>query len=151
MKNIGVAQIFPFVDIPCDFRTMADRGMTTSQQISDSVNSAMPKLASHLKDWVQAHLTMPRRITLATDHDGLECAEFWLVTDHIGVNDSSYRIVCDDSMGMFGIECTLESGAHWMMGISGDFVKAVEGMKNRKSRNYQQRLLQSHSKMGRVN
>jgi hypothetical protein len=102
--------------------------MNILQQISDSVNTAMPTLASHLKDWVQSHLTLPRKITLANDPDGLEYAEYWLVTDHTGENDSSYRVIYDDNMSMFGIECTLKSGVHWMMGLCGDFVQTIESI-----------------------
>jgi len=88
----------------------------------------MPALASHLKDWLQAHMTLPRRISLSTDPDGLEHSEFWLVTDHTVTNDSSYRVVYDDREGMFGIECTLENGVHWMMGLYGGLAETIENM-----------------------
>jgi hypothetical protein len=73
------------------------------------VTEGLPGLATHLQSWVQAHLIEPRQVCLATDPDGTSFKGVWLVTDHTGENDSSYRIVYDDEAQLFGLECTLES------------------------------------------
>ena len=65
---------------------------------------------------------------LATDAEGTSFKDVWLVTNHTGENDSSYRIIYDDQAQLFGLECTLESGVEWYMGNYGSFSETVENM-----------------------
>jgi hypothetical protein len=92
------------------------------------VTEGVPVLASHLQSWAQVHLIEPRHVRLAADPDGTSFKGVWLVTNHTGENDSSYRIVYDDEAQLFGLECTLESGVEWYMGNYGSFSETVENM-----------------------
>ena len=85
-------------------------------------------LPSHLQTWVRTHLVVPRMRRFSVDHDGSSFKQLWLVTDHNGKHDSSYRIVFDGEQGVFGLECTLETGVEWYMGSYGSFSDAVENM-----------------------
>ena len=96
--------------------------------IKRRVDEELVILPSHLQTWVQTHLVEPRLLTFSVDHDGSSFRQFWLVTDHNGEQDSSYRIVFDGEQGVFGLECTLDSGVEWYMGSYGSFSDAVENM-----------------------
>jgi len=100
----------------------------TPVQIRGRITEGSPSLEPHLRSWVDAHLIEPRLVRLALDVDGTSFKDLWLVTDHIGVNDSSYRIVYDLDADAFGLECTLDSGIEWYMGNYGSFAEAVQNM-----------------------
>ena len=102
--------------------------MDTQQKISHLVAKGLPLLAPPIRDWTEGHLIAPRKVKLATDPDGKEYKEYWLVTDNNGNKDSSYRVVYDDMEESFGLECTLESGVEWFMGLYGEFSETVESM-----------------------
>ena len=68
------------------------------------------------------------KIKLAVNSDGRGVSYYWLVTDNIGVNDSSYRVVYDEEQNMFGLECMLANGIEWYMGAYGTFREAIENM-----------------------
>jgi hypothetical protein len=92
------------------------------------VSESLPLLKPHIQSWLREQLIEPRVVRLATDPDGKVFKQLWLITDHVGENDSSYRIVYDASSGTFGLECTLDSGVEWYMGNYGSFPEAVEAM-----------------------
>ena len=96
--------------------------------IKNRVAEELVILPPHLQTWVRTHLIEPRLRKFAVDHDGSSFKHFWLVTDHNGEHDSSYRIVFDDEQEVFGLECTLEAGVEWYMGSYGSFSDAVENM-----------------------
>ena len=98
------------------------------EQINLKVQEMMPSLKPHLLSWAQQHLIRPRKITLSLDSDGNTSKDFWLVTDHNGKDDSSYRVVYDAEEQAFGLEVTLETGVEWYMGTYGIFAEAVENM-----------------------
>ncbi len=98
------------------------------KQIKLRVTEAVTVLAPHLRDWVRDHLIEPRRIRFSVDSDGTSFKDLWLVTDHVGEKDSSYRIVYDESEQAFGLACTLEGGVEWYMGTYGSFSETVENM-----------------------
>jgi len=106
--------------------------MTTNQkapnEIPLAVTEGLALLQPHLQSWVRDHLIEPRAVRLATDPDGSVFKQLWLITDHVGKDDSSYRIVYDAAAGTFGLECTLASGVEWYMGNYGSFPEAVEAM-----------------------
>ena len=85
-------------------------------------------LAPQLQDWLRVHLVEPRPIRLAADADGNTFNDLWIVTDHTGENDSSYRIVYDETNQVFGLESTLDTGVEWYMGSYGSFSETVENM-----------------------
>lgn len=92
------------------------------------VTKELALLSPSLREWVERHLVTPRKVILATDPDGNEKKEFCLVTDNIGYEDSSYRVAYDDVKEFFGLECTLDSGVEWFMGLFGDFPETIEHM-----------------------
>ena len=96
--------------------------------IKNRVAKELVILPPHLQTWVRTHLVEPHLRKFSVDHDGSSFKHFWLVTDHNGENDSSYRIVFDGEQEVFGLECTLESGVEWYMGSYGSFSDAVENM-----------------------
>ncbi len=100
----------------------------TSERIRAKIAEGVPLLAPHLQAWVDEHLIAPRQVSLAIDPDGTSFRNLWLVTNHVGTNDSTYRVVFDEETDAFGLECTLESGVEWYMGNYGSFAEAVENM-----------------------
>ena len=93
-----------------------------------AVSEGLPLLKPHVRSWLRDHLIEPRAVVLATDPDGNVFKQLWLVTDHVGKDDSSYRIVYDGTAETFGLECTLNNGVEWYMGNYGSFSEAVEAM-----------------------
>jgi hypothetical protein len=103
--------------------------MTQSlDRIRAKTSEGVALLAPHLRSWVDEHLISPRQVRLAIDTNGTSFKDLWLVTNHSGANDSSYRIVYDDETDAFGLECTLDSGVEWYMGNFGSFAEAVQNM-----------------------
>lgn len=98
------------------------------EEIKMKVAEGLAVLAPHLRDWLRDHLVDPYQIRFSVDTDGKSFRDLWLVTDHVGGKDSSYRIVYDEIEQSFGLECTLESGVEWYMGIYGSFSETVENM-----------------------
>lgn len=102
--------------------------MTTKSIISDLVGQSISQLSPTQQDWLRIHLIAPKLHEVSSDWDGKEKINLWLVTDHKGNDDSSYRIVYDEELSMFGLECTMDNGVNWYMGAYGTFVDAVEHM-----------------------
>jgi hypothetical protein len=96
--------------------------------IRSKVAEELVNLAPHLQRWLRTHLVEPRLSKLSIDRNGSSFKLFWLVTDHNGEQDSSYRIVYDGEQEVFGLECTLVSGVEWYMGSCGSFSNSVENM-----------------------
>lgn len=106
--------------------------MNSSRESDDRIKSKIAEglalLKPHLQSWVRDHLIQPRQIRLLTDPDGHSFKDFWLITDHVGKEDSSYRIVYDEHEQAFGLESTLDTGVEWYMGNYGSFSETVENM-----------------------
>lgn len=100
----------------------------TLDRIRAKISEGALLLGPQLRSWVEDHLILPREVRLATDVDGTSFKKFWLITDHVGTNDSSYRIIFDEETDSFGLECTLDSGVEWCMGNYGSFDEVVENM-----------------------
>ncbi len=75
--------------------------------------------------WLQMHALPPRRITLARKTDGGGTEDFWLVTDHTGSDDASFRIVYDDVAARYGLECTIGNDVALFTGFRASLVDAV--------------------------
>jgi hypothetical protein len=88
-------------------RITLDREMDVAEQIRTRVAADVPRLDPDLQVWVHEHLITPRSVDLARDADGKTSVSLWLVTDHVGRRDSSYRVVWDPDALAFGLECTL--------------------------------------------
>jgi hypothetical protein len=100
----------------------------TPERIQIKISEGVASLAPHLRSWVDEHLIAPRQVRFALDANGTSIKDLWLVSDHVGANDSSYRIVYDDETDAFGLECTLDSGVEWYMGNYSSFAETVENM-----------------------
>jgi hypothetical protein len=105
-----------------------EQDKVTPEQIMTEVNHGLAFLSLHLREWVQGHSIEHHQIRLATDPGGTSFKDLWLITDHNGQKDSSYRVVYDEEAEAFGLECTLDSGVEWYMGIYGSFSQAVDSM-----------------------
>ncbi len=105
-----------------------NRSGEIEERIISKVTEGLAVLAPHLQRWVCAHLMQPRQIRLSTDLHGNSFKDFWLVTDHVGIEDSSSRIVYDEDEQAFGLEVTLDTGVEWYMGSYGSFSETVENM-----------------------
>ena len=92
------------------------------------VKKDLSKLPPHLRDWGKAHSTNPRRITFYTNLETGEMDSGWLVTDHTGIQDSSYRIIYDEAFDMFGLITELQDGRVYCLGLYGGFAETVESM-----------------------
>ena len=100
----------------------------TPELIRTKISEDILLLAPHLRSWVEKHLIAPQQVPLALDPNGTSSKNFWLVTNHVGENDSSYRIAFNGETGAFGLECTLDSGVEWYMGDYGSFAETVQNM-----------------------
>ena len=75
------------------------------------------------------HLTPVRQETIFGNSDGSDPVRVWFVTDHVGQEDSSYRIVYETECKMYGLEVTLKDGVRWMLGLmSDDLADTVRNM-----------------------
>ena len=107
---------------------LGSRGVATEALIASLVEDELPTLPPALREWARAHLTTPRLVTFLVLPEGPETVDLWLVTDYIGKQDSSSRVVYDSATGCFGIADRLGGGIDWFMGASGTFAQAVDGM-----------------------
>ena len=79
--------------------------------------------------WLRSHALPARRITLSRKTDGGVTEDFWLVTDHTGADDASFRVVYDDVSGQYGIECTIGSDVNLFAGFRASLLDAVTDIK----------------------
>jgi hypothetical protein len=106
--------------------------LATDSEIAERIvfeaQEGLTLLKPHLRSWASEHLIRPRRVSLSVNSEGTSFKSLWLVTDHLGKDDSSYRIVYDEDESAFGLELTLDMGVEWYMGIYGTFSETVENM-----------------------
>jgi len=79
--------------------------------------------------WLQMHKIAPRRIALSRKTDGSNSEEFWLVTDHTGSDDASFRVVYDDVANSYGIECAILNSISLFIGFRASLTEAVTDIK----------------------
>jgi hypothetical protein len=97
-----------------------------AERIRAEVNGALNDLPLWLRWWVRAHLIDPRPIYLCTNAETGAHGSFWLVTDHVGMDDAPFRVVYDS--GGFGLEMMLEDGLSYLVHRASSFAEAVECM-----------------------
>jgi hypothetical protein len=105
-----------------------DENKEITELITAKVAEGLAALAPHLRSWVRDHLISPRQVRLSVDPDGTSFEDFWLITDHVGEKESSYRLVYDEIEQSFGLECTLDTGVEWHLGNYGSLSDTVENM-----------------------
>ena len=96
--------------------------------VKKRVSRDFPSISPRFHGWVRDHLIEPKPVRLAIDSEGVTYEELWLVTDHVGKEDSSYRVVYDPSDDNFGLEMTAIEGIEWYMGAYGEFFETIESM-----------------------
>jgi hypothetical protein len=96
--------------------------------IRKDIEEELPHISESLRPWLERHIVTPRLITLSINPEGSHTRDFWLVTDEVGKDDSSYRIVYDPDSQKYGLEMTLNTGVQWYMGPYGTFTKAVHSL-----------------------
>lgn len=106
--------------------TSADAGVLT--ELNSRLRNDASSLPEELRAWLDAHLTESRQIRASTDPHGMSTVAVWVVSDHIGENDSSSRVVYDAQRGTFGPVTELENGLLWYQGPHGSLVDAVPGL-----------------------
>jgi hypothetical protein len=104
--------------------------MAEPASIDDAVRQARADLATlpeNLRLWAERHLVTPREVTLWCDPERTTQTKVWLLTDHVGHDDASSRIVFDPAAKAFGLEMTLEDNTEWYMGpYEGGFADVVQ-------------------------
>ena len=91
--------------------------------------AAFPKLDKHLSEWLRAHCIAPRPIVLSRKTDGGNSESFWLITDHNGRDDASFRVVYDDETQRYGLECTIQNNVCLFAGYRASLVDTVSDIK----------------------
>ena len=100
-----------------------------SARIAADCAAALPALDRRVQLWLQSHIIPPRRITLSRTTDGGNSEEFWLVTDHTGADDASFRVVYDDVVARYGIECSILNSISLFSGFRASLVEAITDIK----------------------
>lgn len=91
--------------------------------------AAIGGLPVNTRDWLRSHLIPPRPIELARKPSGENTEEFWLITDHTGREDASFRIVFDEAERRYGIECTILNNISLFAGYRASLADAVADIK----------------------
>ncbi len=104
----------------------ADASAAVSLQIQRAVDTSLNELSVCLRWWVRAHLIAPRSIVLCTHGNSGTHEVFWLVTDHVGLDDAPLRVVFDGSA--FGLEMTLEDGVSYLVHRAASFAEAAQSI-----------------------
>ena len=106
---------------------------SNAEQVQDHVLADYEAAASQLdprtREWLRAHLIRPRPIELARKTDGRNTEQFWLITDHTGREDASFRIVFDDALRRYGIECAILNNISLFAGFRASLIDAVGDIK----------------------
>ncbi len=97
-------------------------------KIEADYQSALKVLPEHLSKWLREHSITPRMVSIAHNTDGSDIREYILITDHTGQDDSSYRALYDKENKQYGIECTLDTDVHYLIGFCGSLVDTVNEM-----------------------
>jgi hypothetical protein len=91
--------------------------------------AALPLLDRRVGLWLQSHKIAPRKVSLSRKTDGGGSEDFWLVTDHTGADDSSFRVVYDDDAAKYGIECAILNSVSLFIGYRASLVEAITDIK----------------------
>ena len=100
-----------------------------SAAIAADCAAAIRELDPRVGQWLRSHVIPPKRISLARKTDGSDTKDFWLVTDHTGTNDASFRVVYDDTAARYGIECAILNSISLFIGYRETLAEAVTDIK----------------------
>lgn len=97
-------------------------------EINEKIKNDISYFKPHIRRWVMNHLIKPKKIDLFSDFNCVNQKEYWLITDHTGIDDASYRVIyCEIEKG-FGLEMEDDNSRHIMMGIYGSFYETVDSI-----------------------
>lgn len=108
--------------------TGPDAAKARSEVLAD-FTAAAPLLEDSLRTWMRSHLIPPREIIVARKTDGNNTEQFWLITDHNGSDDASFRLIYDDLSRRYGLECTIQNNVSFFAGFRSSLVEAVTDMR----------------------
>ena len=108
--------------------TGSDAAKARSEVLAD-FTAAASHLDESLRAWMRSHLIPPREIAVARKTDGNNTEQFWLITDHNGSNDASFRLIYDDTSRQYGLECTIQNNVSFFAGFRVSLVEAVTDMR----------------------
>jgi len=91
--------------------------------------AVIPMLDRRVGLWLKSHYVPPRRIALSRRTDGSDSEQFWLITDHTGSDDSSFRLVYDDVVEQYGIECSILNSISLFTGFRASLLEAITDIK----------------------
>ncbi len=106
----------------------SDESAVTAK-VAEDCAAAQRSLDRRVGLWLQTHKIAPRRISLSRKTDGSNSEEFWLVTDHTGSDDASFRVVYDDVAARYGIECGILNSISLFIGYRASLVEAITDIK----------------------
>jgi len=86
------------------------------------------KLDENLLKWLIFHRIVPQKIKLFSFDDVALTNQTWLITDHVGNEDSSYRIIFDELVEMYGLEMTTQDNKYVFLGDYGTLFEAMTNM-----------------------
>jgi hypothetical protein len=99
------------------------------KKVADDCAAVIRAVDRRVSLWLQTHKIPPRRISLSRKTDGSASEEFWLVTDHTGSDDASFRVVYDDVADRYGIECAILNSISLFIGYRASLSEAVTDIK----------------------
>jgi hypothetical protein len=105
------------------------REPATVAEAFEQAKTDLAELADNLRDWAEHHLISPREVTVWCEPERRNTTTVWLLTDHLGEQDSSCRVVFDPAAKAYGLEQTLIDGTEWYMGpYEGSFADVVRSI-----------------------
>jgi hypothetical protein len=90
--------------------------------------SEFEQLNLRVKNWFFKHLIDPEKIVVADECEPDVTHELWLITDDIGEEDGSYRIVYSDEKKVFGLEMRTKNEVSSFLGFYGTLVATLSGL-----------------------
>ena len=107
---------------------MAATDASLAQKEIDSQSVDLSGLPNNIGAWFLQHRVPIKKITLSRDPDGTNPEDFWLVTDHTGNDDTTFRIIYDDLEKKFGYECLMENDVSYFIGFYGDLKTTLDDL-----------------------
>ena len=104
----------------------AEVSANVNLRIKWAVTAAIDEVPREMRWWLRAHLVEPRAVVLCTSSDTGTREAFWLVTDHVGLDDAPCRIVFDGIA--FGLEMTFDDGVSYLVHRFGSLTEAVQSI-----------------------
>jgi hypothetical protein len=104
--------------------------MLKQEKIKQIVNSRIASIEKpHIKKWFTDHIISPKIISIVDPLDSSKSQNYWLITDHNGIEDSGYRVVhSTEKECWFGMEMTTNKEESVFLGFYGDLNETLESI-----------------------